>query len=539
MSVLLLVLGITGAGFLVGFSDWVLRDAARSAGQRTLQTTALRVVDYADKALDEALTTLTELALSGINSCDDKSVAKMLRSAYRTNSVKYIDLIDDNGNFTCNIMGVEDEIAAISEVFAGRNSAISLQAVRIGSGDNRGLRLVWDFGSGEGLVAIVSGRTLAFDMMPDHWRKAGLQELRLTDGTLIGGTNETRSTADGGGSDPIIALEVGSERYPLVVSLAIPFSTVWKDYEDLVFYARIGGTLVAVFAALLAIVAAFRGPGRVNELEKGLRRREFVAYYQPIIDIKTGRLKGCEALIRRIAPDGTVIPPGAFIAVAEATGLAVPMTRQLMERIREDLSDAYFERPNLTVSINLFRNHLESLAIVDDIRDIFDKSKIRYRQLVFELTERQPISNMTRAKAVIRSIHSLGAAVALDDAGTGHSGLASIQELGIDCLKIDKLFVDGLDTNRFASPIIESLVRLAHHLQMTVVAEGIERAEQLDKLKELGIDYAQGYLFAPPLPARLYVELVDSLEPLRHGPLVEPMEIDFAEDGNTGGRRAA
>ncbi|MCC2113570.1 MAG: EAL domain-containing protein [Hyphomicrobiales bacterium] len=536
---LLLVLGITGAGILVGIADWVLRDAAMSAGQRTLQTTALRVVDYADNALDEALTTLTELALSGISSCDKESVSKMLRSAYRTNSVKYIDLVDDSGSFACNIMGIEDEIVAISEVFAGRNSAISLQAVRIGTGDNRGIRLVWDFGSGEGLVAIVSGRTLAFDMMPDHWRKIGLQELRLTDGTLIGGINEMQPRTDPNHDDPIIALEVASDRYPLVVSLAVPFSAVWKDYKDLVFYARLGGTLVAVFATLLAVVAAFRGPGRANELERGLRRREFHAYYQPIIDIKTGRLKGCEALIRRITRDGTVISPGAFIAVAEATGLAVPMTRQLMERIREDLSDAYFERPNLTVSINLFRNHLESLAIVDDIRDIFNASKIRYQQLVFELTERQPISNVTRAKAVIRSIHSLGAAVALDDAGTGHSGLASIQELGIDILKIDKLFVDGLDTNRFASPIIESLVRLAHHLQMTVVAEGVERSEQLDKLKELGIDYAQGYLFAPPLPAPLYVELVNSLEPLRHGPLVEPMEIDFAEDGGSGRKQAA
>ena len=539
VSLLLLVLGLAGTILLIAVGEWILRDSAVSSAKRSLQASALRVIEKADGALDEALTALTDLAVSGISNCDRESVARMLRTAYRTNSVKYIDIVDASGRFTCNVMGIEDEFTSISEVFVGRNNAVSLQAVRIGRSDARGIRLIWKLSADESLAAIISGATLNREMLHNQRYDVGSQELRLTDGTLVSTGGEGYRQRNSVSDEPIIMAEAASRRYPLIVSFSIPFSAVWKEYKEFVFYSRVGGVLVGGFAVLLALIATFRDPARVNDLEAGLKRREFVAYYQPIIDIRTGRLKGCEALIRRIARDGTVVSPGAFIAVAEATGLAVPMTRQLMERIRSDLSEVYFERPNLTVAINLFRNHLESLAIIDDIRDIFDDSKIRYRQLVFELTERQPISDMRRAKAVIRSIHALGSSVALDDAGTGHSGLASIHELGIDVIKIDKLFIDGLDENRFAFPIIDSLVRLARHLQLTIIAEGVERNGQLEKLRELGVEYAQGFIFAPPLPARLYVELVRRLEPLRHGPLVEPQEIEFAEERRPRRRHAA
>ena len=186
----------------------------------------------------------------------------------------------------------------------------------------------------------------------------------------------------------------------------------------------------------------------------------------------------------------------------------MPMTRSLMMQARRDLELAYGQRPELKLSINLFGAHFESLRIVEELRTIFGGSTIRFSQLVLEMTERQPVADIDRARAVIRRLRRLGARVALDDAGTGHSGLANLQTLGLDVLKIDKLFVDSIGATGGALPIIDSLIRLGHELDMEVIAEGVETIEQVRYLRARGVSAAQGYLFAPPLPAASYLELV-------------------------------
>ena len=144
----------------------------------------------------------------------------------------------------------------------------------------------------------------------------------------------------------------------------------------------------------------------------------------------------------------------------------------------------------------------------------FSGSLIKLSQVVLELTERDPIENFTATRQVIAALQGLGVRIAIDDVGTGHSGLSYMLKLGVDIIKIDKMFVDAIGTDRNSTTIVETLVDLAHNMRMDVVAEGVENFEQVMHLRELGIRSAQGYVFAPPLPGSAFLQLIEAIDPL-------------------------
>ncbi|MBV6657891.1 MAG: EAL domain-containing protein, partial [Devosiaceae bacterium] len=297
------------------------------------------------------------------------------------------------------------------------------------------------------------------------------------------------------------------------VQVSIDRQRIESSLTDLRRWVTLGGLVVGGIMVLLVNRLVHARPRQVNEIERAINQGEFVPYYQPTFDVGTGQLLGCEVLVRWIKPDGSVLSPGSFIALAEQSGLAVPITQQLMRSVREDLDEAYGVRPDLKVAINLFNQHFDSLDIVEDIEEIFGDSHIAYQQIVLEVTERSPLESVSQAKIVIRKLQDLGCRLALDDAGTGHGGLAYLQELGLDVVKIDKMFIDQLGKNRVGESITHSLTDLAAELGMGVVAEGVESVDQVEHLKRYGIREAQGYLFAPPLPASRYLTLVEKLAP--------------------------
>jgi sensor c-di-GMP phosphodiesterase-like protein len=278
-----------------------------------------------------------------------------------------------------------------------------------------------------------------------------------------------------------------------------------------------GGLAIAAVIIGLIIYGFNRPISAAREMREAMERGAFIPYYQPVVNIRTGRLIGCEVLMRRREPDGSIIPPSMFIALAESTGLALPMTRKLMESVRDDLNAIYGARPHLSLSVNLFDDHFESLRIIRDIDTIFGSSQIAFPQILLEITERQPLANIDRARVVIRRLQELGARVALDDAGAGHGGLAYLQQLGIDVIKIDKLFIDTISGDN-PSPILDSIIKLGQELGMDLVAEGVETMEQAEYLRSRGVSAAQGFLFAPPLPARAFLNLVAAMDPVREHP---------------------
>jgi sensor c-di-GMP phosphodiesterase-like protein len=256
----------------------------------------------------------------------------------------------------------------------------------------------------------------------------------------------------------------------------------------------------------------------VDDIERALKDGEFIPYYQPIVDITSGRLRGAEVLMRWRKPDGSLVAPAAFIPLAESSGLIAEMTRHLMRKARDEVAAAYERRPQLRIGFNLAASHFADDRVVNDVRKIFERSPIQYSQIVLELTERQPVESLTAARRVIASMQGLGVKVAIDDVGAGHSGLSYMLKLGVDVIKIDKIFVDAVGNDNNSMHIIETLVELANNMRMEIVAEGVENFEQAVALRNHGIRLAQGYLFAPPLPGSSFLKLIEAIEPLHGAP---------------------
>ena len=225
----------------------------------------------------------------------------------------------------------------------------------------------------------------------------------------------------------------------------------------------------------------------VAEIERALEAGEFVPYYQPIVDIRSGQLRGAEVLVRWRKPDGTLVLPGAFIPLMESSDLIDDLTRNLMRKVCVEAGPAIGRRPDLKISFNFAGKLFSEPTIVKDVRNIFADSPIKFSQVVLEVTERDPIENFTETRQIIAALQGLGVRIAIDDVGTGHSGLSYMLKLGVDIIKIDKMFVDAIGTDRNSTTIVETLVDLARNMRMDVVAEGVENFEQVMHLRALGV----------------------------------------------------
>ena len=164
---------------------------------------------------------------------------------------------------------------------------------------------------------------------------------------------------------------------------------------------------------------------------------------------------------------------------------------------------------NFCLALNIGASHLLQPRFTEDLRRYVSGAKVGSRNVVIKLTEREELPDLGKARELISGLQERGYKVALDDAGTGHSGLSYVQKLGADVIKIDKLFVDSVMTERSARVLVELLVNLARELGMTTVAEGIETREQADLLRELGVDRGQGFLVSPPVNGAQFQAMLD------------------------------
>lgn len=487
---------------------WLVRAQAIGQAEHQLEATAQRTMIQVDGLLAEASDVLASVISIAREACGPDQRAKLASTAFAARAVKAILILGPDGNTICssseipanNLLGLRFRQARQKNLSIGVNgtgtSSRSLLNIRTFDGD----RMV---------IATVLLDAQRIDYVPSDWRMSATGLITFDDGTLIaslpyGGDDAARA---GDGAE-VLTAQANSERFPIRVSVSVPATTILASTRVLSMLVNLGGGLLGILFFLLVAQASWRRPSVEDAIARGIRRDEFIPYYQPVFDIQSGEVTGCEVLIRWRKSDGTIVPPGAFIREAEESGLAIDMTHQLMRKVRDEVGQYYATRPELKVAINLFADHFSDFSIVDDVRDIFAEGGIRYTQLVFEVTERYPLLNLARAKLAIQGLQNLGCRVALDDAGTGHGGLAYLQTLGMDQIKIDKLFVDAITAENTASPIIDSLIELSRSLNMEIVAEGLETREQLHYLQARGVHFAQGYLFSKPLPGESYIQLL-------------------------------
>jgi diguanylate cyclase (GGDEF)-like protein len=238
-----------------------------------------------------------------------------------------------------------------------------------------------------------------------------------------------------------------------------------------------------------------------SSLEQAVDRDEIKVYYQPIVSLANGRTVGVEALARWLHPSRGLVLPGSFVPLAEEIGLMSPIGRRVLHeacRQTREWQATLPGRSQLTISVNLSPLELQNPGLIGEVSDTLERTGLAPQSLVLEITESGAMRDHAATLATMRELRRLGVRLALDDFGTGHSSLSHLREFPIDILKIAKSFVDRLGGESSETTLVDAILRLAGALELSVVAEGIERSEQWEVLRLLDCPLGQGYLFARP-----------------------------------------
>jgi diguanylate cyclase (GGDEF)-like protein len=238
----------------------------------------------------------------------------------------------------------------------------------------------------------------------------------------------------------------------------------------------------------------------VTRLRKAVESQRWTLHYQPVLDLATGRMRGVEALIRWIEADGTMIPPGDFIPVAEELGLIESIGDWV---VRELVYQSLAWRElniDLSVSFNLSPRQFWQPDLANGILERITEGGVDPAKVIVEITESSAMADPDRAQAILEDLHSGGLRIAIDDFGTGYSSLARIRDMPVDVLKIDRSFVSGVDVDPQNQSIVSAFIELARGLGLTTLAEGIETEGELAFVSDRGCVLGQGFHFSKAVP---------------------------------------
>ncbi|MEZ9234107.1 MULTISPECIES: EAL domain-containing protein [unclassified Shewanella] len=238
-------------------------------------------------------------------------------------------------------------------------------------------------------------------------------------------------------------------------------------------------------------------------IKSAIKHKEFIPFYQPVIDTQTNEIVGVEVLMRWRQSSGELIPPNQFIPFAESDGLIVDMTYSMLDVMADDIEQAGEQVKPLFISINIVPEHLESDQLYLYIKALKESGKLGKHRISLEITERQPITDLAKARAMLDKFYAIDVDLKLDDAGMGYGGFSYVQNLGISTLKIDKAFIDTIGVkDNFNEKTLDAIISFAKKSGLSVIAEGVETESQISYLKVQGVDLVQGYFFSKPLEAK-------------------------------------
>jgi PAS domain S-box-containing protein len=249
-----------------------------------------------------------------------------------------------------------------------------------------------------------------------------------------------------------------------------------------------------------------------TDLRKALELDEFRVHYQPLVSLQNGQIVGFEGLSRWQRPQGIVMP-GDFIKVADEIGLILAINRNLLREACEQLRrwhTLFPSDPPLTFSANITAKQFAQTDLASQIGEILQQTGMDPRLIDLEITENIAMADAERSAIVLSELKALGVRLSIDDFGTGYSSLCRLQRFPVDTLKIDRTFISGMDQDLETHEMVRIIIMLAHNLGLKVVAEGIEKPEQMAMLKHLGCEMGQGYLFSKPVSADEIEKLLTS-----------------------------
>ncbi len=303
----------------------------------------------------------------------------------------------------------------------------------------------------------------------------------------------------------VYRMSTKSPDYQLV--LIAPRASLPLKLNGLLWLLFPGSLVLAGCIGWLVLQLILQRRSMSSELQHALRRGELQVLYQPIFELDSRRCVGAEALVRWRRPDGSLTSPELFIPLAENTGQIRQITDFVLQRVLEQLGQLLRANRQLYISVNLAACDVMAPRIGRVAARLLAHHRVAPSQIAFEVTERGLI-DVVVARDNLQALRAVGHQVLIDDFGTGYCSLAYLQTLPVDCLKIDKSFIDALGHDAASSGVAPHIIRMAHDLHLRVIAEGIECEDQAQLLNSEGVNYGQGWLFAHPLNARQFVELI-------------------------------
>lgn len=241
----------------------------------------------------------------------------------------------------------------------------------------------------------------------------------------------------------------------------------------------------------------------LHRVVKENKFQEFDLYYQPIVDIASGKIIAAESLLRWQSPELGSVPPLEFMQLAESKGLIVPIEQWVFTRICEQIKiwQNNLDLLSLTINLNVSGSQFYAPDFTENMATLLIKNKLAPERLEIELSESIIMQNPNNAIATMHKLRALGMRIAIDDFGIGYSSLTNLKELPINTLKIGRYYIHNVDTNSEKSTLTTALIQIAHNLNIRVIAEGVDTEAELDFLREYKCDAMQGFLLSRPLPA--------------------------------------
>ncbi len=442
--------GVFIAGTPVLAFDLWLSGLIDRQGQEEVDISAKRAISLADSRVKQVVSALDKLAGQGAASCSPDHIQAMRQTAFDTYPVQEIAVVAPDGQTLCTHLSLplgQRKVLA-SEPLPGVEG-YTFDIIRLGTGEHM-VRLRRKGGDGlNEFAALVPAILFLPQVSTQGGPFSAYAHINTFNGAEIGVAGERPQAVNGAR----FVSNLKSDKFGFDVEVSMPRQQVVAEHADLKWLGLFAAGAIILALGVFSALIPRRTPGNpVTAIENALRAGEFVPYYQPIVDIRSGQLRGAEVLVRWRKPDGTLVLPGSFIPLAESSGLIRDMTRDLMRRVCAEAGSALGCRPALKISFNFAGQLFSDDSIVKDVRKIFSGSPIKLSQVVLEVTERDPIENFTATRQTIAAFQELGVRIAIDDVGTGHSGLSYMLKLGVDIIKIDKMFVDAIGTDRNPPP---------------------------------------------------------------------------------------
>lgn len=498
-----IMLGLVGAALPIAGALYISWTLSLNAEQERLVASANRAITRANLSMIEIGDVFKTVSRSESAPCSPEHISEMRRLVFNAPTIAEIGFFE-NGFLSCTSWGKTDKVIKYSRGDYTTENGIEVK-----------IRMRPLVTGGKSMMALQYGNYNALvdpvrfvDVLVDRGVQLAIASER---GDLIGELNEPSrylvsqiltQPQNGMTDKELYAIAKGNGWMAIAIE---PREGMLENLRrEQLLLLPIGG-FISVFIVALVIWMSRRRLSPLGELQMAIDHREFIVHYQPIVELKTGRCVGSEALVRWRRPDGSLVRPDLFIPLAEESGLITEITEQVMGSVISDLKDHLIADRSLHVAINLSAADIKTGRALPLIGSALEGTGIEREQVWLEATERG-FMDIDSAKSTITLARQLGHAVAIDDFGTGYSSLQYLQGLPLNVLKIDKAFVETIGKNTATSSVIAHIIDMARALDLTMVAEGVETESQARYLVSHHVEFAQGFLFSPPLPADEFIE---------------------------------